>query len=122
MQSKTEPGQRRIKIKRLWIAVLVLALLSPLGLLIPALFGAGGAWGEWGLEEIRKMLGFVPEGMRKLGHLWSSPMKDYAVPGQSGGIAGKGLGYLASALVGAAIAAALAFLLARVLGKRNRGD
>ncbi len=108
-------------LRKLWIAIGVLALLSPLGLIIPALFGAGGAWGEWGLEEIQKMLGFVPEGMKKLGHLWSSPMKDYAVPGQTEGMARKGLGYAASALLGVALTAALAFLLARVLGKRNKG-
>ena len=42
--------------KKLWIGIVILTLLSPLGLIIPALFGAGGAWGEWGLEEIKKLI------------------------------------------------------------------
>ncbi len=107
-------------VKKLWIAIGILALLSPLGLIIPALFGAGGAWGEWGLEEIRKITGFVPAGMEKLGHLWNSPMKDYAVPGQNPGAAGRGLGYLASAVIGVLLTAAVAFLVVRILERRNK--
>jgi len=108
--------------KKLWIGIAVLALLSPLGLIIPALFGAGGAWGEWGLDEIKTMLGYIPRGMEKLGRIWNSPMKDYAVPGQSGEMTHRGLGYMASAIIGVAITAGLAYLLARLLGNRNKRD
>lgn len=106
-------------VKKLWIGLAVLALLAPLGLLIPSLFGAGGAWGEWSIEEIRRMLGFVPEGMQKLSELWKSPMPDYAVPGQRQGIAHESLGYLAAAVIGVAITAGFAYLLAKILGRKN---
>ncbi len=107
-------------VKKLWICIGVLALLSPFGLLIPALFGAGGAWGEWSLEEIKKSIGYLPEGMKRLGHLWGSPMKDYAVPGQPGSPARKGLGYMLSAFLGVGFTACLAYLLARALGRKNK--
>ncbi len=106
-------------VRKLWIAIGVLVLLSPLGLIIPALFGAGGAWGEWGLEEIRKMTGFIPAGMEKLGRLWSSPMKDYGLPAPPGGMAGRGLGYMASALIGAVLTAVVAYFVAKALGKKK---
>ena len=32
--------------RRLWIGLLVMALLSPLGIIIPRLFRAEGAWGS----------------------------------------------------------------------------
>ncbi len=122
MQNKGEPQKSTKTNKKLWIAIGILALLSPLGLIIPALFGAGGAWGEWGLEEINKMFGFVPEGMKRIGHVWNSPMKDYTVPGYTGGIVQRGLGYVTSALIGVALPAVLAFILARILAKRGKGN
>ncbi len=121
MQNEGESQKSTKIIRKLWIAIGILALLSPLGLIIPALFGAGGAWGEWGLEEINKMFGFVPEGMKRLGHLWNSPMKDYAVPGYSGRMAERGVGYVVSAVIGVAITAFLAFILAKILSKRGNG-
>jgi hypothetical protein len=104
--------------KKLWIAVGILALLSPLGLIIPALFGAGGAWGEWGPEEVGKMLGFVPEGMQKLGHRWNAPLPDYAVPGQRG-FFHEGFGYLLAAVLGVLITAGLAYALAKLLARKH---
>ena len=74
-------------VKKLWIGIAVLALLSPLGLIIPSLLGAGGAWGEWGAEEFKKLIGYVPEGMGKLGHVWKSPLPNYTVPGHKQGMA-----------------------------------
>ena len=56
--------------KKLWIGIGVLVLLSPLGIIIPKWFGAGGAWGEWGLNEIEKVSGYVPEGLKRIAGLW----------------------------------------------------
>jgi cobalt/nickel transport protein len=109
-------------IKKLWIGIGILALLSPLGMIIPAWFGAGSAWGEWGLAEIKKLMGFIPEGMQKLAELWKSPMHDYTVPGQKQGLAHKSLGYILTALIGIAITSGLAYLIARLLGRKNKGD
>jgi len=107
-------------IKKLWIGIGILALLSPLGLIIPAFFGAGSAWGEWGLEEIKKLIGFIPEGMQKLAELWKSPLHDYTVPGQKPGLTHESLGYILSAVIGIAITAGLAYLIARLLGRKNK--
>lgn len=89
-----------------------------MGLIIPAYFGAGGAWGEWGADEIGRMFGFIPEGMKRSADRWSSPMPDYTVPGQGEGLLGGGLGYVLTAVTGIAAAAGTAYLLARIFGKK----
>jgi len=105
--------------RKLWIWIIVLAVLAPLGLIIPALFGAGGAWGEWGVAEIKKLIGYVPAGMDKLGRLWKAPMPDYTVPGQKPGLVRESLGYIAAALIGIAVTGGLAYALARLLGRKK---
>ena len=65
--------------KKLWWGLILLILLSPLGLILPEIFRSGPAWGEWSLEEIEKMLGFIPEGLKKWTDLWSSPLPEYNV-------------------------------------------
>ena len=51
---------------KFWIGLGVLAVLSPLGLLLPEHFKAGSAWGEWGIDEIQRLAGYVPVGLEKL--------------------------------------------------------
>lgn len=45
--------------KKLWGGIAVIALLTPLGLIIPAIFqgglGGGDAWGEWEPDTLKKM-------------------------------------------------------------------
>jgi len=113
-------SERSTTIKKLWISIGILVLLSPLGIILPALFGAGGAWGEWGIEEIEKLTGFVPEGMKRLAGIWKAPLPGYAVPGQGRGIATSGLGYLLTGIIGVALTAAAAYLLAKLLARRDR--
>lgn len=109
-------------VRRLWIGLLVLAVLTPLGLLVPHWFRAGAAWGEWGPEEIKKMLGYVPAQLGRLTGLWRAPMPDYAPPGaESAGMGHQGAMYIVSALLGLAIVGGLSFLLARWLS-RNEPD
>lgn len=107
-------------VKKLWIGIAVLAILTPLGLIIPAWFGAGGAWGEWSAEEIKRLIGYIPEGMQRLARIWKSPMPDYTVPGQQPGMARESLGYILTAVIGIAVTAAVAYLLARFLGRKNK--
>jgi cobalt/nickel transport protein len=108
-------------IKKLWIGVGVLALLSPLGLIIPALFGAEGAWGEWGTDAIEKIIGFVPEGMMRYAQKWKAPMAGYAVPGQGNGLAGESFGYIITGIIGIALAAGLMLLLTKLLVRKKDG-
>ena len=107
--------------KRLWFGLLVLILISPLGLILPEVFKSGPAWGEWGRQEIEKMLGYIPEGYRKVANLWSAPVPDYNLKIWEGrGLARMSLGYIFSAGMGVGIIVLVTFLLGKLLSKKNR--
>lgn len=106
---------------RPWLALAALGLLTPIGLWLPGWFGAHGAWGEWGPEEITRpdaagphAVKHAPEGMKRLSTAWAAPLPDYALPGQEGqaGLR-RSATYILSALVGIAGVGLLVFLLAR---------
>ena len=102
-------------VNKMWIGLAVLALISPIGIILPDKFKAGSAWGEWGPEEIEKMLGYVPQGLKKLSELWNAPMPDYAFKGwDSMGLSMLSLAYIASAIIGIAVIAAVIMLLGKV--------
>ena len=73
--------------KKLWIGLIIMALLSPLGIILPALFSSGDAWGEWGTETLEKLLGYVPEGLKKYADLWKAPVPDYNPGGETAPVA-----------------------------------
>jgi hypothetical protein len=109
-------------VRKLWIGIGILALLSPLGVIVPKWFGAEGAWGEWGLDEIEKITGFVPAGMKRLAERWKAPLPDYAVPGQGRGLAGESLGYVLTGIIGVAFAGGAMYILAKLLARRKKSD
>ncbi len=97
----------------LWAAVLVFALLSPLGWYLPQRFQAGSAWGEWTPGELHGMLGYVPAAIQQLGAFWSAPLAAYDWPGSGSTPLARALGYAASALIGVGACAGATYLLTR---------
>ena len=101
-----EPGLLRTNERRgratkpLWVALAMLAILTPLGIL-----AAGSAWGEWSVEEFVQ----APAGMQSLAHLWSAPFAKYAPPFLTNGAAG----YVVSALLGMVAIAGVCLLWRR---------
>jgi cobalt/nickel transport protein len=107
-------------IRKLWLGFVVLALLSPVGIIVPDKLKAGSAWGEWGTDEIQKMVGFVPQGMQKLSELWQAPMPDYAFKGwEEKGLGMLSLAYIISAAVGIAIITAATMLFGKIVNKKE---
>lgn len=110
------------RMKKLWWGLVLLILLSPLGLIIPEVFKSGPAWGEWSLGEIEKMVGYIPEGLKKLTDLWSAPVPDYNLKSwEGGGWAKSSLGYIFSGALGVGIIILVSFLLGKTLSKKNGG-
>jgi cobalt/nickel transport protein len=103
-----------------WIALLAMALLSPLGLYVPEWLKASAAWGEWSLEEVKRMVGYAPSGMERLADLWRTPIPDYALPGQEEApLAHRSLSYILSAFLGIGLCGGTAFVVTRWLTKRE---
>jgi len=100
-------------VQRLRFGLGVLALLTPLGVVLPWIFQAKSGWGEWGAAELARLIGFVPGGMKRLGELWQAPLPDYAFAGPGAGVVTACLAYLLSAALGIA----LLFFCARACGR-----
>ena len=108
---------------KLWLALLALVVLSPLGLIVPARLAAGSAWGEWSAEEIGQLVGYLPSGMARLANLWKAPMPDYAFRGQEQApLPALSISYIISGLLGVAAVVAVAILLGKALARRERPD
>lgn len=105
-------------VTRMWIGIAVLALFSPLGIILPERLKAGSAWGEWGTDEIEKMLGYVPHGMKNVAEMWRAPLPDYDLKGWDHvGLGMQSLGYIFSAVVGMAIIVAVILLMGKFVTK-----
>lgn len=108
---------------KLWIGLAALIILSPLGLVLPTRLNAGAAWGEWSLEEIRKLVGYVPSKMSKLAELWKAPLPDYAFKGQeSAPLHSLSISYVVSAILGVAVVAGITLLIGKALARRDRSN
>ena len=106
---------------KLWIGLGVLAVASPIGLYLPAKFGAGSAWGEWSGEEIKGLTGYIPGGLKKVSTLWHAVMPDYAFKGWGDrGLGHLSMAYIASAIVGVGLCVCCAWLLGKFLFRKEK--
>jgi hypothetical protein len=106
--------------KKLWTGLLIMALLTPLGILLPEKFKAEAAWGEWGAEKLEKLLGYVPEGLRKLADFWRAPIPDYNVGGEGASMTLQAISYIVSGLLGIGVCAIIVYTVSRFMAKHGK--
>ena len=95
------------------IALVVMAILTPLGLL-----ASGTAWGEGSGEDIQAQLGFIPSGFQKFSDFWHHTLlPDYGIAGFDQTFWRQTLGYLLSAFVGIVVIGLIAFIIQRLAVK-----
>jgi len=101
-------------VRNLGIGLALLIILAPLGLL-----AVGETFGEWGSEELKEKLGFVPQGFEKLSSLWSAPLPDYAFPGgeNSESLTFSAAAYILSAVIGVIVCGGLLYYVGRRVAK-----
>jgi cobalt/nickel transport system permease protein len=96
-----------LRLRWLWAGLILLALVSPLGLLAP-----GTAWGEWSTAELTRFgLKSIPGGMQQLSGLWGAPLARYNLPV----LGNANLGYLLSAAVGLLVTTLVVWLFTLLL-------
>jgi hypothetical protein len=97
------------------IGLVLLIILAPLGLL-----AVGETFGEWGSEELKEKLGYVPQGLERLSSLWSAPLPDYAFPGGESdeSMTLSAAAYILSAVIGVLVCGGLLYFI----GKRIARD
>jgi len=106
-------------IKKLWIIIAILAILSPIGLLADWLgLGEKGAWGEWGPDELKDYNGPPPSGMQRLADIWNAVMPDYGIPGWDSP-ALQAIAYILSAIIGILVIYGIILGLSRLIIKKH---
>ena len=98
-----EPPIRSGATKPLWIALAVLMILTPLGIL-----AAGTAWGEWAPRDFAS----PPAGLARLSSFWTAPMPRYAPPF----LRSPSFGFILSAMSGAGLIILICVLGAWISG------
>jgi len=106
--------------KKLWGGLLIMALISPLGILLPEIFNSGDAWGEWGMVTLEKLLGYVPEGLKKYVELWEAPVQDYNFGGENTSIAVQVISYIASGIIGILLVALVIYMISKQVIKNGK--
>jgi hypothetical protein len=94
------------------IGLVLLMILAPLGLL-----AVGETFGEWGNEEIKEKLGYVPHGLEQLSSFWSAPLPDYAFPGGEASESMAAIAYIVSAVIGVVVCGGLLYLVGQKFAK-----
>ena len=95
--------------KKFFLPVILLLMAVPLGLLTDK-----PAWGEWGQDFYKKVIGFIPEGMKNEG-LIKAIIPDYSLKGMP-----EVLSYYISAVIG--VAAIFLFFYTLKLFIRSKGE
>ena len=106
--------------KKLWLWLSIIALLTPIGIILPARFGSEGAWGEWGLDALERLLGYVPEGIRKTAGIWRAPIREYNFGGEEVLFSTKVISYLVSGIIGAVLVGLVIVIIARLVLKNEK--
>jgi cobalt/nickel transport system permease protein len=134
MLSATAPAPRKPMslVPRIAIGLGILVLLAPLGLIIPAHFHAGSAWGEWSSEEIKDEVakitasheGYVPPGLQYAEeHGWKAPMPDYSLPGQEKApLKALSLSYILAGAIGVIVIGFLIILGKKLIARKDDED
>ena len=104
--------------RRLWWGLGAMVILAPLGLL-----AHGTAWGEWGADEVRDLVGYVPAGLSHLSDTWSHALfPDYALPSFGEGFWSSSVIYILCAVIGVGLVSLLMYLLGRVQAAEQKGQ
>ena len=98
--------------RNLAIGLALLIVLVPLGL-----FASGETFGEWGPQEVKERLGFVPPGLERLSSFWKAPLPDYALPGGHESATEAAATYILSAVIGVALCGGLLYLVGKRIAK-----
>src|SRR3990170_3225392 len=90
--------------RRMLVFLAVLVVMVPLGLL-----ASETSFGEWGGEELKNLIGYVPRGFARLENVWKALLPDYGFSGM-----GETFGYVVSALIGSAVVVSAIYLWGRL--------
>jgi cobalt/nickel transport system permease protein len=105
------------KYKALLYGIITMVVLTPLGLI-----ATGTAWGEWGGDELKEKIGYIPQGLEKLSDIWRAWMPDYSIPSLKGSIFSSSVGYIVSAIVGILLISIVTYITSKIVVREQKGE
>ncbi|MGB9711808.1 MAG: PDGLE domain-containing protein [Dissulfurimicrobium sp.] len=105
--------------KKLLVGLVVMAFISPIGIILPEKFKAGDAWGEWNIDTLKELVGYVPEGLRRLADIWKAPIPDYNLGGENASFAIQIWSYIVSGIIGILLVGFISYILSKIILKNH---
>jgi predicted PurR-regulated permease PerM len=106
--------------KKILIILLLLCLITPIGILLPMLFNAGDAWGEWSAQTLKDLIGYVPQGLAKYSDVWNAPLPDYTMNSSDKSVVHQSGYYIVSGILGATVTYVVMFLISRLIVRNEK--
>ena len=106
--------------KKIIVFLLVLAVIAPVGILLPMAFKTNDAWGEWSAETVKGLIGYVPQGLQKYSETYKAPMTDYSLNVNDKSVTHQSLFYILSGIAGVAATFGLTFLISKFIIKNGK--
>jgi len=112
----SEKAQKMNKLqKKILVILILLCLITPVGILLPAFFNTGDAWGEWSAQTVKELVGYVPKGLQKYSDIYKAPLHDYTVNSADRSLMHKSCFYIVSGLLGATITYIVVLLISKII-------
>lgn len=106
--------------KKVLIILLLLCLLTPVGILLPAFIKTGDAWGEWSAQTVKELIGYVPEGLAKYSDIWNAPLPDYAAKRGNISLVHRSGYYIVSGIIGTTVTYIVMLLISRLIIRNGK--
>lgn len=106
--------------KKILIMLLLLCFMTPVGILLPACFNAGDAWGEWSAQTVKDLVGYVPQGLAKYTDGWKAPLPDYTINVGDTSIVHQSGYYIVSGIFGATVTYIVMLLISRLIVRNGK--
>jgi cobalt/nickel transport protein len=106
--------------KKTLIILLLLCLITPIGILLPVVFNAGDAWGEWSAQTLKDLIGYVPKGLAKYSDVWKAPLPDYTVSIDDTSIVHQSGYYIVSGIIGATVTYLVMLIISRLIIRNGK--
>jgi hypothetical protein len=106
--------------KKILIILLILCLITPIGILLPAVFNAGDAWGEWSARTVKDLVGYIPQGLAKYSDIWDAPLPDYTVRGGDTSVVHQSGFYIVSGITGATVTYVAMLLITKLIFRSGK--
>jgi len=121
MHSEKERGLKMDKLqKKILFILLILCIIAPIGILLPMVFDAGDAWGEWSAQTLNDMIGYVPQGLAKYSDVWNAPLTDYTMNSQDSSMVHQSGYYIVSGIFGATVSYVVMLVISRIIIRNGK--